>query len=405
MMKITIPSELGDIFDSVEFDNDKHIVIIPKRVTNPYPYELSTARVLEHLANNYGMRLVMVDGADGLVDTSWFKTFPCVEIRNNLSLDYMKEGQITGAEHFSITTDYDPLIIGLEKIELFIESRNLIGEIQAYVGKFHDAAEFLRGNILKKRILNGDPSTELEAKIREYDSRDMQINTFFLYLSQKAKEYNITLWEKHPEFALVAKKMEDPYDIYSMQLNFLRKALGETDIKDKKDVEENLASRVNIKQAIARLAMVDGEDTVTRELRVAMAGESHARLASLYNNILVMTSLTMMQGTPMKFEYFKQKRHEFNGEYIADQLKRYDIQVPSSIISAINAAVPIMERFYEIAEERQDIFAKITLETMQKQNVVLAVMNFVGFNESGVLRNLNKEKVSYTRVAISDAKD
>jgi hypothetical protein len=400
-MKIEIPEELGEVVDSVDFNTEKQIVIIPKRVINPGPYEKNTACILELLAQNYKMDSIMVDGAEGPVDVSWFKAFPDSNIRSEVSLSFLKKGEITGAEHFAITTKSDVKLTGIEDRSLYLESLKLIGNIQSYLPEFITIVEIVKDNIIGIRKKKNDSSIELEDKLQQFNNGALAINNFFFYLSEQAEKLGINLEQSHPDFDLVVDKFRDSYGMSTLFKTLLEVQSGENSNRNSNPYE-----KINIKQAICRCAMSDSQDSLIRDLRVSMADPSNSLLAQLYNNVLVMEALTILQGTPQKFSYFKQRRHEFSGRYIGEVLeKEGGIKIESSISDAINLAVPIMERFYEIAEERQNIYTQKTLDNMTSSCSNVIAMNFVGFSQPGVVQNLRERKISYTILAVNDAKE
>ena len=74
-------------------------------------------RMLDELVNKYGVDMIAVEGAEGVVDTSWFKTFPDAEIREEVARYIMEKGEITGTEFYSIVSDYNGIIFGAENKE------------------------------------------------------------------------------------------------------------------------------------------------------------------------------------------------------------------------------------------------------------------------------------------------
>jgi len=79
------------------------------------------ADLYEELACAYGLNLVCVEGAEGIVDTSWFRAFPDKEIRTEVAKHFVRKGEITAPEYVSITADTYPQIFGLEKKEYYVK--------------------------------------------------------------------------------------------------------------------------------------------------------------------------------------------------------------------------------------------------------------------------------------------
>jgi len=92
--------------------NGGKLVIHIQDVHCNYEAQSNIAKILESLARRYGLSLVAVEGAEGAIDTSWFKAFPDEEVRKEVADYFMKRGEITGPEFLSITTGYPLRLFG-----------------------------------------------------------------------------------------------------------------------------------------------------------------------------------------------------------------------------------------------------------------------------------------------------
>ena len=89
--------------------------------------------------------MISVEGAEGIVDTSWFKAFPDAEIRKEVATYFMKKGEITGAEYFSITSDYSGTIFGAETREHYIKNLKAFTKTSPYTS-LHVNFSFMHAN-------------------------------------------------------------------------------------------------------------------------------------------------------------------------------------------------------------------------------------------------------------------
>jgi hypothetical protein len=87
--------------------------------------QMEIAKLAEHIHLKYGVRLIGVEGADGVVDTAWFKKFPDKEIRRETAKYFMKRGEINGIEFLDVSNDYPLLLYGCEDRELYIAEHKL----------------------------------------------------------------------------------------------------------------------------------------------------------------------------------------------------------------------------------------------------------------------------------------
>ena len=115
--KIIIPRECGLIKARYTANNSKRLIIHIQDAHCNYEAQSNIIRILECLIKNDGLKLVSVEGADGFIDTSWFKAFPDADIRKEVADYFMKKGEITGPEFLSITSDLPIKLFGAETRE------------------------------------------------------------------------------------------------------------------------------------------------------------------------------------------------------------------------------------------------------------------------------------------------
>ena len=97
---IVIPREFGLVKSKFTGKDDRLVIHIQDAHCN-YEAQSNIVKILENLNKNYNVSLVSVEGADGVIDTSWFKAFPDDEVRKEVADYFMKKGEITGAEFLS----------------------------------------------------------------------------------------------------------------------------------------------------------------------------------------------------------------------------------------------------------------------------------------------------------------
>lgn len=101
---VVVPRDFGLVKSKFNGNSGKLIIHIQDAHCN-YEAQSNIVKILEGLIKNYSLGLVSVEGADGFIDTSWFKAFPDDEVRKEVADYFMKKGEITGPEFLSITTN------------------------------------------------------------------------------------------------------------------------------------------------------------------------------------------------------------------------------------------------------------------------------------------------------------
>ena len=121
---IGVPKDIGSVKTRYKGKDGKKLVIHIQDAHCNYEAQTNISKILENLSKAYNVNLVSVEGADGFIDTSWFKAFPDAEIRKEVADYFMKKGEITGAEFLSITEDYPIKLYGAENRDLYIKNLN-----------------------------------------------------------------------------------------------------------------------------------------------------------------------------------------------------------------------------------------------------------------------------------------
>ena len=120
---ITIEKDYGLIKSKFLGNSNKCIINIQDAHCN-YEAQTNIVNILETLIKNHSLSLISVEGADGLIDTTWFKAFPDEEVRKEVATYFMKKGEITGPEFLSITKNYSVKLFGAEDRAYYIQNLN-----------------------------------------------------------------------------------------------------------------------------------------------------------------------------------------------------------------------------------------------------------------------------------------
>ncbi|MFC1570833.1 hypothetical protein ACFL4E_03520 [Candidatus Omnitrophota bacterium] len=94
---VGIAIDAGTIKSSFNGDAGKMVVHIQDAHCN-FEAQSNINKMLDQLTKECGINVISVEGAEGIVDTAWFKAFPDAEIRKEVATYFMKKGEITGAE-------------------------------------------------------------------------------------------------------------------------------------------------------------------------------------------------------------------------------------------------------------------------------------------------------------------
>ena len=141
-----IPPDVGRAGKVIPVRVNKKFVILVDMCVDNWSGRMNIVRLLRPLIATGITNLITTSGADGYIDTSWFKAFPDEEIRRDVALHFVKKLEIAGVEYLSIATDLDFAIWGTEDRELYVRQLNLFNEgkrwNQEYQGLYARRAKF-----------------------------------------------------------------------------------------------------------------------------------------------------------------------------------------------------------------------------------------------------------------------
>jgi len=395
-MNIQVPESLGEVLNKFDSTSDKHVIVLPKRVVDPYNFERGSVKLLKYLSEKYGLELTCVDGASSRLNVDWMKSR---SDREKVALHQFETSVITGLEYLMITTDIPMIAQGIEDRDLYIQSKDLIEVAQASVPTFNQAALSLRKSIQGYREACRDPSLALDVELSKYEQRQKGIDVHFNYLQDTAESLGIDVKGEFPNFYNATRSFNNPYGNLGALRERLWAGLGGSSTP--KSEEEPILS---MKVAISRLAWTNEEAEITAKIRETMAQTKEQKdLCRLYNNLNIMISMANMQADPSTVDDFKKRRHEFSSVYFKRALDRYGYQTQGEL-QRLDSTIPVMERFFELTGQRSSHFIDKTLEAMDKYDKNLSAMSFAGFLAPGVVQELGVRNIPYTIVMTQEQK-
>ncbi|MBN2453480.1 MAG: hypothetical protein JXB40_04385 [Candidatus Omnitrophica bacterium] len=450
---IVIPKDCGIIKSRFTGKSGKLIVHIQDAHCN-YEAQSNIAKIIENLVKNDSLSFVSVEGADGLIDTSWFKSFPDAEVRKEVANYFMSKGEITGPEFLSITTDYPIRLFGAETREYYIENLNaftssypLKDKTEKYFNNVRDAL-----NRLKGFIYNADLKA-MDQKSAEHEAKTLQFNDYVRFLQAEAEKNKIGLRQYENLFKLVnvliyEKKID--FNMTDKERSSLIDELSKSVTKDtlKELVNQSISFKVGkISSAdyydyVKKLALANGIDLqggypnlynyiiynsvyskidnekLFRDIKALEAdikeklfeNEDQRTLEKLSRHINILLGLVNIKLMNDDFEYYKAHKDEFAPDIFTDFIKDKSAQFglviemdPPADMVADN--ISKLEEFYAIAIKRDDALVKNTLEGMNKMRQNLAVLVTGGFHSEGIARLLEKTDISYVIVCPTITKE
>ncbi|MFC1590074.1 hypothetical protein ACFL42_01125 [Candidatus Omnitrophota bacterium] len=456
--KIVVPKDFG-LVKSKFLGNGKGLVVHIQDAHCNFEAQSNIVKILESFIKNYNIKLISVEGAEGYIDTTWFKAFPDADVRREVATYFMKKGEITGPEFLSITEDYPVKLFGAENKAYYIKNLNAfttsykyMEPAKAYFSQIRTILNRLKGYIFT------DALKEFDAKMQDHDDKKIKFNDYSRYLMNLAKKYNIEVRDYKNFFKLVnTLRYEDKidFDIVDKErnslINDLTKKLNDENAKDtlQELVMKSLTFKVgkisaaefynylrklsagngfviaekypNLSNYVIYVSIYDKIeneklfheiDMLTASIKGKMfKNDDQKKLDMLSHHVNTILGLVNIKLLNRDYEYYEEHKDEFEPQEFLDFIQKqgdrfglaYDIGLPERAI--LEEAIPKLEDFYAIALKRDRAIVNNTLSAMKGADTRLAVLVSGGFHTEGITEMLEEKGVSYLVVSPNITKE
>lgn len=419
-----------------------------------YEAQNNINKMLDQLTRECGIDIISVEGAEGIVDTTWFKAFPDAEIRKEVATYFMKKGEITGAEFFSITSDFNGTIFGAETRDYYIKNLKSFTAVYPYKESIEKYFTDTLSVVSKLKGLIYSPELrELDSKITAFDSKQVELSAFAEYLYKEVSRNKVKL-EEYPNFKKLVETLE-----YEKKINFDvvdQERSAYIDFLSKKLTKEQMTNLVtqsiNFKKGHIKAAdfysflrdlakehnipivqeypnlfyyyiyskLYDGIDNeklfkemdaielvLKKKLFKDPTQEELDRVSTLVDMYVNLVNIELTNEDYDLFkEYSAKTPLEAIVSFLDKQCRKYNLNCEIGEAPAqIRDNMPKMIDFYEIAIKRDNALIDNTLAQMAQEGKNRSVLIAGGFHTRGIKDLLEKQGVSYVVVTPKITKD
>ncbi|MDP8299154.1 MAG: hypothetical protein P9L88_04550 [Candidatus Tantalella remota] len=450
---IGIAIDHGTIKSKYDGGNGKVIVHIQDAHCN-FEAQNNINSILEQVTKECGIDLISVEGAEGIVDTAWFRAFPDAEIRKEVATYFMKKGEITGAEFFSIISDYEGTVFGAETREYYIKNLKAFTEVYPYkdiVEKYFTNTRTIANRI--KSIIYPSQLKEIDLKIRAFDSKDIELSDYAAYLYKRVSKNDIELtdcdnfnkllktleYEEKIDFDVVDAERSSYIDVLSKKLSkeqmtdlvtqsirfkkghikavkfyiYLRELAKTNDIPIIQEYPNLFYYYIYTKlyDGIDNEGLFKEIDIVEARLKEKLFTDEDQKKLDKYTAMLDMfIDLVNIELTNDDYDIFNEYSEEFTLDdvlvFLGSMCDRYNLNYSlNGVPVQISSNIPRMIDFYEIAMKRDNALISNTLAQMKKEGKDRCVLIAGGFHTRGIKNLLEEKGVSYVVVTPKITKD
>ncbi len=434
---IQISEKFGRVVDTYEGKTDKTIVHIQDAHVH-YEAQKNLAAILDSLIRNNHMTLVLVEGGDKRGELSSLRKLASREAREAVADRYLKKGLLAGDEYLELVSDYPMVRQGVEDPALYEENLKLFLEIETFrkkaledIAALEQATEALKQKLCKPALL------EFEKKRAAYDTEQIELVAYYDYLaslktppqdSNFSRLLQASALEKEVDFKKVDAERdallkaidgklsaEDKDSFAAKTLSYQEGTLSQKEYYETLKVTAEkggvvLTESPNLEKYIRYLAFYDSirhaelfkeGDRLEQEIREGLLGSEDEKLLSeISQHLSLLSHLFQIRVSPEEYARYDADRIRFSvktflpflQQKIAEQGLAFP--VPPTAVD-IDQDLKTLDRFYRVAQRRDQAFVENSFKEMEKENVKSAVLITGGFHTPGLTQLFKEKGISY----------
>ncbi len=163
--KISLPAELGTIQKQVFAGRDKPFLIYIQDAHAVMDAQQNIQKLIAYLQEKYGIDLVTLEAGEGPLDPTLLRAFPDAFLKTKVTEDYLKRGELNGAESAAILNPKQARYFGIEDWKLYEEN------YLAYLRAVEKQPEILKRLSAEKKRLDAERKNVFSAGLNEFHEK------------------------------------------------------------------------------------------------------------------------------------------------------------------------------------------------------------------------------------------
>ena len=439
-----VPADLGYVTDtsapSAGPKTQPTIIHIQEAHTN-YDAQKHIVSILERLIQQYGLKLILVEGGEGDLNISYLRNYGSPENRREVAEKYLRAGIVSAEEYLDIVSDYPFTIWGVEQkglyqenVKAFMDSEQLAEHFKPILAEVRQTVEQLKPKLV-------DPAwLALEQQTKAFEAEQLRLADYVDGGLAAAGAHGITVTEQdapHLIRFVNVRKLEPQIDATRVGqeqrqvFEQLAQRLTATELnglldqaKQMKDgtlaretfyaqlKTEILAAGLSLETTpqLARYisyieerhqlkpgAMVQELQGIVGRLKHTLtATPASQQLQAISDQLDVIEKLIAMKLSPSEYQQFEtlEPHAMFTAwrTFLTEQLAKQGMPSRSfDSLTELEAAIPRLQRFYTAANDRDDVLARHAAEKLRQTGDPLAVLITGGFHSPKITQLLKAQ--------------
>ncbi|MFH1259645.1 MAG: hypothetical protein ABII74_07555 [Elusimicrobiota bacterium] len=435
-------ASVKEIWTPLNGKSDKLIVYIQDAHCN-YEAQKNSARILESLINNYGLKLVLVEGAVGNANLSYLRKSATQEKRIEVAERYLRDGKIAGEEYLDLISDYNFKIEGVENEDLYAYNLEAFFNVEKFKSKALGILNILDKLVvnLKSNIYNKEMK-ELDKAKNDFDSEKMKLMDFYKYLFKLAEKKKISLdgFAQFQSFSVISK-LEEKIVFSQVEkerdnlISFLTRKLDKKELKELIDKSlkfkqnnikgseyygylEGLGKKstnfdqgypnlvlyvqyITLNDKMETMQLFKEESLVFKRIMDGLASNDDQRqLCSVAEKLVLLNNFVNLQLSPEEYKFFNEHSLDFFPSkwqnFLVRSAKKYGFSenLPYDY-TPIERNFKTLGSFYQVAEKRDDAFVNNIERNMTGSKQSFAALITGGFHADRIVDRLKEKNYSY----------
>jgi hypothetical protein len=444
-----IPSQLGTIKEVFEAPNPQPSVPTIIQIQDAhcnYEAQKNLAQILEYLAKEKKLRLIMVEGGSGNVSLSFLRSFADKSAREEIADKYLRSGKISGEEYLDIVSDYDLELYGIEDPDLYDTNLDSFLNIEGYkeqglkdTGSLRGVIEALKPHMYNQQLL------QLDEKKSQFEKKSIPLAEYCAYLKdtavQKRVKYDSFVQlrsfqeslelEKTIDFKQVevqrsafikdlAKKLEGQAikDLIAKTQAFKDKKISPQEFysflklsaQDKLDIATSYPQFDTYMRYVSMGKNIEVDDLIKEvsslEAAVRQAlfiNNDERRLSDISHSVDVLERFLKLDLTPAEYDVMQTNPSNYMTatwiNFLADSCRRYQLALRPEMSGIIDDNFDALDTFYKVGIDREQAFLRNIQQKIKRvENNSYVVVITGGFHTTGLNKLFKEQGYSYAVV-------
>ena len=229
--KNLIPFNLGRVTDAY-YSNSKDIVISIQDLHSHQQTQKNISLILSLLDSKYGLDDIYVEGATGSLNTDWLSNIKDSSTKQKVIDILLENGRLTGGELFSVQSNKNNILKGLEDKKVYSANFERLNNIYAKQTEVTNYISLLK-NIFNNKSKNyfSKENEKMNKIVQNYKDGKIKTDKYISLLLQKAEQADINLnkYKSITRFAkIVSKQNSFNQEELSEEIKVLLKELKKT---------------------------------------------------------------------------------------------------------------------------------------------------------------------------------